>query len=734
VFVARKGNQLTIQPLPTPPAPDQYKGTGPFDLSKPASARAFLQLLDSVVTSQAQPDSRREADLNLIARTLNENKAGFDRPTQDLANQTLRAIQNAVRNQSGGSQPLSPELRELLTQLERRLNQSPATKQTVISLPQTVTQGFMQFTDLDEALEWLTQTLGRDVRTALPQSDTSGPAVVRTSLSELGVPQAVLLDTEQAGVEIEHFLQQELKSPLWKLLSAESLLQILQSKGTIATERLATIDQYLMANLSSLPQLTERPPAEVRPLLQQWLSVILDSDTPLAALSTRAPLNPAADIALLYGKLAESITSRYGLSDVASAEDYLLNARTLDSSMARSAIIPAMVERLGLTTEQLLASTAPGEPVPDTLKTQLYSLLHRIEQQGAEMPPRPTAPIPGTVTSASSGQPLQPLPGAGIASLETMSRPLDQIQALLTATDLGQKLDNLTTGAPIRTAMETLRADLQTLLGENREKIAQLLRVGQLRPEMLPEALGRARELLNRLADQLRQAVDTGNRQIQQVLSQSESLLGGDGRSAGQREVLNALRGELEQFTRNLSREIAALSERSTATAESLLAAPVKQQVETILQRIETLQVLAKPTPVADGQQQILVLPLKIDNEWSEVNVQLIKKREKSAKKKGSRDYAVQIQVAPSFCGPVAVQMEYSAAGGLGVRINSEKGPTNAFFEANRPVISAALIKLGFKSVNLTAGTFSPDLSATPAQGMTADPVSDPSANIDIRV
>jgi hypothetical protein len=120
------------------------------------------------------------------------------------------------------------------------------------------------------------------------------------------------------------------------------------------------------------------------------------------------------------------------------------------------------------------------------------------------------------------------------------------------------------------------------------------------------------------------------------------------------------------------------------------------------------LQVLAKPANVPEGQQQILVLPVRIDNEYSQVSIRLIKKRQGSRRKGNGKEYSVQITVAPSCCGPVAVQMEYLANRNLNVRLNCEKPATRLIFESDKSSLNRALAALGFTSVNILTGILPP--------------------------
>jgi hypothetical protein len=116
----------------------------------------------------------------------------------------------------------------------------------------------------------------------------------------------------------------------------------------------------------------------------------------------------------------------------------------------------------------------------------------------------------------------------------------------------------------------------------------------------------------------------------------------------------------------------------------------LRQSAEQALERLEGLQILARPARSSEGEQQVLVLPMHIDGEWTEARVQFVKKRR--GKGKGIRDhYVVVMTVTPRFLGEVTVQLDFHKPKKLAVRIGCEKNGTRTWFAENRQALAEAL-------------------------------------------
>jgi hypothetical protein len=845
VVLTQKNNQLMIQTIASAIVPaDQYKESAKtFNLAEPASSRSFLALIGNItaMAPQSISDKAVSQSLTLIAKTLEANLSVLDRETVDIAEAVSREIQKNGIAQADGQPTMTPALKALLRDLEQRLICLQQTAPNMVNLATSESEGFLRFATTAEALNWLAharQSTDDEPPAELSLPADGGPVIIRSITSDQGTPQAVILPRDSAGVEIEHFLQKELQSPLWKMISSDSLLAVLENKGSLPTERLALIDAYLMQNSQTLPSLEDRPRSEVEPLLRQWIALILESDTSAASLISRNPLNPASDIAMLYGKMAEAIAIKYGLTRMPPIENYVINDQAFGPGISRPDVVPFFAEKLGLNTEAALLRCADSpQPIPDNLKTRLYSILN--EDDGAEAPD--AEPIGAPVTRRISDL-LTPVVAGMRVIADSSTTPADIRNAAIAVImqsgigptiqqidALGQILSDPSVSsknsdpaqitAAFKTAADLLTQESQALpsllmraLTNNAVSLGYIAKqcdqsIDLLQAELsrrpvdtftsatagLRESLGplldKARQILGAvpspaadpdtapgkapaiLRDTLSQAVDTIKTLIETTSGKITQLQAQGSRDAAVlpqiRTLLNQLVEQIQKRVAEISLQIQRLSgalpdsTRADQPAEPVTTALLKRelstvaydltqtldhaaqkieahapslirhQAETIIQRIEALQVLAKPTNVPDGQQQLLMLPIRIGNEWSEVSIRLIKKREQgSNSKKERKDFAVQINVAPGFCGPVAVHMEYHPSRTLNVRMDCENPSTLAWFEHNRPLMSDALGKLGFPAVQITGGIVSP---AGPIDAIAPAPL-DKTANIDLRV
>jgi len=124
-----------------------------------------------------------------------------------------------------------------------------------------------------------------------------------------------------------------------------------------------------------------------------------------------------------------------------------------------------------------------------------------------------------------------------------------------------------------------------------------------------------------------------------------------------------------------------------------------KPFLDSLLNRIESLQLLSRSISTADGAQQVLALPMNFDGEWTEINIRLLKKN--SSKKKVQKNfYKVEINVSPSKLGAISVQMEYELKKRFNLKISFDKNQTLEWFSKNRTSFGRSLINLGLPLVD----------------------------------
>lgn len=127
----------------------------------------------------------------------------------------------------------------------------------------------------------------------------------------------------------------------------------------------------------------------------------------------------------------------------------------------------------------------------------------------------------------------------------------------------------------------------------------------------------------------------------------------------------------------------------------------VRQQIETVLGRLESLQMLAKPVVSADGEQQVLVLPVHIGDEWSEIRVKFIKEHRGRKKGKPAEHITVMLNMELSILGEITAFMEYHTGKSLQVSLTLEHAFAREWFQKYKNELNEALIALGIPVVQL---------------------------------
>ena len=165
---------------------------------------------------------------------------------------------------------------------------------------------------------------------------------------------------------------------------------------------------------------------------------------------------------------------------------------------------------------------------------------------------------------------------------------------------------------------------------------------------------------------------------------------------AATRPALRDIAGQLSE----LAGQATKLAEKLTPTDRGPLDT-LKTQVEQVLTRVESMQVLARQVSFADNQQQVISLPMKIDGQWTDVVVKFMKRKGASEKGLSRKNVSVVIHVAPTLLGETTVFMDYNGKKNFSMRMEFEKPSSRQWFENNRTEFSKAIGKFGFSSFKI---------------------------------
>jgi hypothetical protein len=264
--------------------------------------------------------------------------------------------------------------------------------------------------------------------------------------------------------------------------------------------------------------------------------------------------------------------------------------------------------------------------------------------------------------------------------------------------------------------------------GENLERLAQAsLQTAQGGQEFNRNAEGIVRALS---ADIHRINAESG-RYIERLLAERLSEPRVESETVERRldTLVSRLNRDLDSQVRALKSEMDTITARAMFSADRSQVQGLVQQLDNTLNRLESLQILARSAPGPDGQQQIVSIPVRIGDEWTDMTVRLIRKRRPHAKRE-REDFSVLISISPTFLGAIEVRMEYARKRDLGVNISFERGATRAWFDKNREEFLGAIQALGFKNVHFSFRRITP--SALPQFAAPASTAGGTTTQIDV--
>jgi hypothetical protein len=171
-----------------------------------------------------------------------------------------------------------------------------------------------------------------------------------------------------------------------------------------------------------------------------------------------------------------------------------------------------------------------------------------------------------------------------------------------------------------------------------------------------------------------------------------------------------SLKGRLLQIADRLERGL--LPSPGAPGSDSDLSSPARdaipsveenilRQIDSVLTRIESLQLLARPVSTDQGVQQIISLPLKIGDEWTEMHLRVITRRG-VAKASTAAHYAVFLNLAPSRLGALAARLDYSPGKSLLLSMSFEKSETHAWFSDRKEQLQQSLAVGGLPLPSIT--------------------------------
>jgi hypothetical protein len=588
----------------------------------------------------------------------------------------------------------------LIDRLRNQIAAATGLESRTIALNRALPDGIYSFLTATDALRFLG---GEDSATDRLKAALEAFGVIIIRTSSIGNQTiATLLRPDDVLRELRAWNAAS-QSRLFQSLSADVLEQLFINRGSVPLERLRLLDAFAAA--MQLPSANGRGgnAAAQSAALGQWLDAAVDVRATPSALAARAPvfsvslMIDALDDCAAVKNLAPSVPPPVVSPGISAA--------ALSDSSSRATVLGAAFSGLGLDFEHTLGK---GDiPDANSLKRLLLQLLRAASETVPDTSPRvpgesaASRELTGTrnaleqavmafIDKSLSGR-APAAPDAANAAENPLQALVKQLYALLPA--LRERINGLLADAKQLSSSSTAtsggarpavppevaeafirdaRTRIESLLSANASTVEQLLR--RALPSLSPA------EILTSLS---REIDEPGQRLLRAVeASLREALQSGPARNAQSTAGGAVSVSEQEQLTQDPMAADRALT---------------RQTVERILNRVESLQLLARQTTTASGDQQILALPVKIGDEWTEMHVRFI--RQRTGKGGGNhRRYTVYVNVAPALLGAIDARLDYQDKKSLSLSLDFESMATCQWFLDRKAQLRDALTALGVPS------------------------------------
>ena len=336
----------------------------------------------------------------------------------------------------------------------------------------------------------------------------------------------------------------------------------------------------------------------------------------------------------------------------------------------------------------------------DGLRADAQTSLAQIARQCSDGLKEQIENATSRLSQLQSGQPVQKNDVEKLAqefsdaSSVIVSRARQQIQDLIEqlSRESGQSEDAAPTAKDLVRQIHDLGTGATQQIAEKVKDLADRMR--NIARQITAQEDGVPREIGERATGRTGRQDDLGTL-TKDILKQLDELA----KSAGQQ-------------ARDISRQLADLTAQAKELTEKIQQDPgskavqgpldtLKQQVEQVLTRVESMQVLARQVSFDDGQQQVISLPMKIEGRWTDVVVKFLKRKGHSEKGPSKKSVSVVIHVTPTLLGEITVFMDYSGKKDFSMRMEFEKTSSRQWFESNRVEFLKAMGKFGFSSFKI---------------------------------
>lgn len=719
VTVAVRNDRLIITPVqvnvPTPDAEDAaafdtFTRQGSSQAVVPReSLRAVKAALDDMVAALSeQPVQTKDVqECEALFKTVAPALAPIDKQLTNAIAAALRSIAGPAEDAPLPADELQNAI-ALIEKLRDKIPTVPANPASGRSVPlQTpVPDGLYRFSTAAEALTFLKPEAASAEAFAnglASRIEENGSVEVRTETREGQVTVATIVTKSETAMELAG-LPGRFTSRAFQSIPASVFEQLLDDRGNINIDLLRTLDGFA-AELRLPASSTRAGSREAQDAaLLQWLTTANDSGAPAGSLSALLPVFSASSIIDSLEEFAQSASQLQGTAPaLPAAEDFSMTRDAVAGEGDRSQLLESVMRRMGFTLENTLATT--GQPGETSFKQQLLETLNRVQA--------------GTPESAQSslGKIIQ-------GFLDTVREQLAPQLPDAESSVVRQAIDEtLQKGAVAITGLvERLTSEAKAVIAPGQSGIDYQKSITEF-----ADAAGK------RIDAQLREIVRDVRLALEPQVKQPSSPAAGASDlprldSAPSADVekelpvllqkIDAMKPVVARAVESLVRELQRVvqHDRNNPVAErpesanpaakddqSLVRQTIRQDLETLLNRFESLQLLARQVQTNPSeQQQILAVPIKVGAEWTEMHVRFVNKQKKKNAGAADGHYTVFLNVAPALLGAIGATMDYTKNKNLNIAMRFEYQATRQWFAANKNELAAKISALGLPSPTIT--------------------------------
>ena len=605
-----------------------------------------------------------------------------------------------------------------------------------------------------------------------------GAVVLRVTTDGNGVSKAVVWSLADIPMALQQ-LSSSFSGPLMASFPIDLLARVLVDRGNLPFAPLLQLDRLMTADNAGFPPMRAGNVDAQKNALQQWMHTALLFEVPEDDIAALAPVAGAGTMMAELEPVLAPVLEGTGIS---LPVDGFTSMPGVPETQKRGedTLFSQAVNRIGFTLEQVFA--APDATTRDVLPQQTLKslLLHLI----ARFPPadesRPAANEALRNNEPVTGRPQVPESSSLPPATQQAQRPpadtaLKMLADLHTViTDIGRSLPHKSTDAdpssplpavpgekerspavsgngPGRSASASDTIPPDRRLSELPGLISRVLKIiepmkSAFEPGPQPvrgaaERLADVLAVLARTVEELPPAAQPGGNAMRIPVSAQPVPQFPDTFPPLVRAVLKALDTlifELQQPVdaasgphggpreEALQRERAAISQHSGTEElpqDTLQHRQLARALSTALDRLESLQLLARQVPTAQGTQQIIALPIRFGEAWTEINVRFLHRKKRNGNKPGRTAVSVAVDIAPPSLGAIHANLDYRPVRTLSCSIDFERKSTQAWFMRHRDEFRRALRLAGMSAVQIDMRTSRrpPAASddAAPATGLT---------------